>query len=231
MKKLLTFCCSMSVAASAFSGAMGAAATNTPSTYIGVTGGYYSNTYQANYSAYDAGTILTQQSFNNTYGNGFGQIAIGTAANIGTFQFDHQVVASFLGGKLSFNTPAFDMYTFKQRADFGYDVMPKFNFNPIQNMNLFGILGVHYGNFVYTKEGMGPTAPAYNVSRNQLGFNLGAGISYAINEHVIAAVKYQHWQYGSTNVYSSGSVGTLSNLESIQPSFNLVGMELKYLVS
>lgn len=229
MKKTLCLLSCSIFAFSAFAGEMGPMNTSKSSTYIAIAGGDYSSQYQANYTRSVLGETLTRQSFNDTNNNGFGQIAIGTNAHIGTFNFDHQLVASVLGGGLSFNTGSSE-YTFKQQVDFGYDVMPKLNITPIPALDLIAVLGVHYGKFIYQKTSATLTSETYNVSRNQIGFNLGAGLNYAINTHLTAGVKYQHWQYGSTDVYGTNALGTANEIEHIPASFNLVGIELRYYI-
>lgn len=221
--------CSIAVSFSAFAGEIGPIATANDSTYISITGGDYSSQYQANYTKSVSGVTTRRESFNDTNNNGFGQIAVGTSAQIGTFKFDHQAVASVLGGGLSFNT-ASSKYTFKQQVDFGYDFMPKLNMNIVPKLDMYGILGVHYGHFVYLKSSSSVTSETYDVSRNQVGFNLGVGLSYLINAHLAAGIKYQYWQYGATDVYGTNALGTSNEIEHIPASFNLVGLELRYFI-
>ena len=227
---LFLFSCGIFATSSLFAGEMGPAHTEALSTYISVTGGYYESQYQANYTPSLAGITLIRESFNNSYNNGFGQIAIGTGASIGSFHFDHQVITSVLGNRLSLNATNNSTYTFKQQVDFGYDVMPKFNLKKMPRLDLYGILGAHYGLFSYKNTAPSTLIDTYNVSRNQIGFNLGVGLSYAINNTLAVGAKYQHLQYGSTDVYGANAVGTGNEIQTISPSFNLFGIELRFFI-
>ena len=230
-KKLSLLSCGLFTSFSVLAGQMGPISTDEQhTTYVAITGGNYSSLYQANYTESTNGITTTRESFNDTNNNGFGQIAIGTAARFGTFKFDQQVVASVLGGNLTFNTLT-SQYTFKQQVDFGYDIMPNLNVNLIPKLDAYGILGVHYGHFMYKKTSSFATSETFNVSRNQVGFDLGVGLGYAINDTLSLGLKYQYLQYSSTNVYGTNSTVTANEIEQIPPSFNLVGLELRYYIN
>jgi opacity protein-like surface antigen len=214
------------VALPAVGGTMGPQASqDLGSTYIMIGGGYANADYQSNFTGYTSGALTGQGSFNDVYQNGYGQIGIGADARWGTLNFDHQVVAGKLGGTESFTTRS-SLFQFRQNVDFGYDVMPKMNL--MSSLNAFGILGVHYGRFSYLKTPIVTGESNFNAQRDQIGFNLGAGLEYRVTPNFGVGVKYQHWQYKSTTVSGSDLAGSDIDVENITPAFNLAGVELRY---
>lgn len=194
--------------------------------YIAVTGGGYFDLYQANYTQYTLGNLIQLASFNDSSNNGFGQIALGTDAEWGTLIFDHQLMVSKLSGT-EFVPVGSDKYSFSQKIDFGYDFMPKINLI-VPQLDAYGILGVHYGQFSYKKTTTDPVGVTFDNTKNQVGFGLGAGLRYQFLAQVSVGVKYQYLQYGVANVYGTNIINTTNEIENFTPSFNLIGLEVRY---
>lgn len=210
-----------------FAGEMAGAHASPHTTYVAIGGGYYGSNDQANYTNYTLGSLTAQQSFNDTNTSGYGQLGLGSSAQLGGFEFDHQLSIGKLGDAITFTTPDSN-WRFSQNVDFGYDFMPKINMHP--KISAFGILGVHYARFTYKKSSSAPTATIFNDYKDQIGFNLGAGINYQFNDNVVIGIKYQHWQYGSTQVNGINSASTSIDIEQFVPAFNLIGAELHYYI-
>lgn len=225
MKKILSLLFTVAVLP-AFAGEMGSQETSLGKSYVMIGGGYYSGDYQSNYTNTASGISL-QQTFNNKMSNGYGQIGLGTGAQIGSFIFDHQVSVGKLGSSETFDT-ADSHYSYNQNFDFGYDLMPKMNL--LQSVNAYGILGVHYARFLYKKTPFNylEGTSAFNNQKDQLGFNLGVGLTYQVTSNFVAGVKYQHWQYQSTQIHAINGDSTVVDIEDVTPVFNLVGVELRY---
>tara|TARA_R110000868_G_scaffold115947_1_gene309275 strand:- start:286 stop:975 length:690 start_codon:yes stop_codon:yes gene_type:complete len=228
MKKSFALLCSIA-SLSAFAGGMGdvdLAQKNT--TYALIGGGYYGSNFQANYTGYLFDDLFEKKSFNDTNNSGYGQIGLGATAHIGSLEFDHQLVLSKLGESVKFQTGSSN-WRFSQNIDFGYDWMPKVNL--LDKLTGYGILGVHYARFTYQKTTSSQTATRFNNYKDQVGFNLGAGLFYAIYHHFDLGVKYQHWQYGSAQVSGMNLISSLIDVQDIKPAFNLIGAELRYTFS
>ena len=225
MKNLIILLSTLT-ACPALAGAMADTQTSTPNrTYVAVGGGYYSSNYQADYTHYTQGVLTSKESFNDAASNGYGQIGLGSRAHFGMLAFDHQLVISKLGGSESFTTPGSNWH-FSQNVDFGYDWMPSIPL--LEKLEGVGMLGVHYARFTYQKKSSSLTAVTFNNYKDQIGFNLGAGLNYHLNEALDLGVKYQHWQYSSTQVSGINATATSIDVQQIGPSFNLVGLELHY---
>lgn len=224
---LLTYSCLF--AAPVFSGAMAdATSTTSPATYFSIGGGYYVSQYQANYTSYTSGVLNQQASFDNTNNNSYGQLAIGANSHISGLEFAHQLVVSKLAKSFVLSTGS-STYQFKQNADFGYDLMPKIKI--INNLNAYGILGAHYGFFNYSHTSISASSPLFNINKNQFGFNLGVGLNYRINPAFAVGLKYQHLQYNSVNVEATNNTYTSIEVEHLTPSYDLVGLEIRYYFS
>ena len=213
---------------SVFAGAMGDVSTSAgPTNYAAISGGYYNSNYQSNYTDYHSSVLYTKQSFNDVNSSGYAQFALGKSSQFGDFKFDQQVVLGKLGGNESFNTLD-SKWTFRQNMDFGYDLMPKLSL--FQRLEAFGILGAHYARFVYQKTPLNasPLTSAFNIHSDQIGFNLGAGLNYHIDQNFMVGIKYQHLQYAGVQVNGTNPALSYIIIENITPSFNLVGLELRY---
>lgn len=217
------------IAAPTFAGGMGDAQSSPPNrTYVSIGGGYYGSNYQENYTNYSSGVLSKQESFNGSNTSGYGQVGLGASARIGSLSFDHQLSIAKLGDAVSFNTPQ-STWRFSQNVDFGYDFMPKINM--LQKISGYGLLGAHYARFTYQKKTSSPTSTSFNTYKDQIGFNLGAGLNYHINAKVDLGIKYQHWQYASTQVNGKNPASTSIDIEQLRPSYNLIGLELRYYLS
>jgi opacity protein-like surface antigen len=208
-----------------FAGQMGPVETSMGQTYIMIGGGYYAGQYQSNFTRHDSGILTIQQSFDDAHSSGYGQLGLGTNADFGPFMFDHQISVNKLWGTESFST-ASSLYEYKQTVDFGYDFMPKMKL--FQSLSAYGILGAHYARFHYSKATDVAAATSFDANKDQLGINLGAGLNYQINANFAVGVKYQHWQYQETQVQGTNALVTQVDRENITPTFNLVGVELRY---
>lgn len=218
---LLSFSCS------AFSGVMGAASVQSHSNYLGLGGGYFGGNDQALYYHYTSSALTIQQSYNDTYQSGYGQISLGRQDHIDRLVFDHQIVVSKLGNTQKFTTSDSN-WTWYQNVDFGYDWMPKINFSDAFNAN--GILGVHYARFTYQKKPYTQVSSttAFDVYDDQIGFNLGAGLNYQINEQFAVGIKYQHWQYSQITASGTNTAQTSVDVEKYTPTYNMFGAEVRY---
>jgi len=49
-----------------------------------------------------------------------------------------------------------------------------------------------------------------------------------VNANVDVGIKYQHWQYASVQVNGANPTSTLIDIEHLTPSYNLIGLELRY---
>ncbi len=214
------------------------AKTNNPldSTYVSVGGGYYRSNYQSDFTNYYLNTLVEKQSFNSINNNGYGQIGIGTSANIGTLKFNHQLILSKLFNAVKFNT-ANSNWEFNQNFDFGYDWMPKFKL--LHDLTAYGLLGVHYANFIYIKNSSLPSSTTFNSNEYQVGFDLGAGLYYKVTSYLEIGLKYQHISYSAANTSGQSiSTGSINNVylpttihtQNVTPSFNLIGAELRYYI-
>ncbi len=212
---------------SAYSGELGPASLPAKKNYISISGGYVNGDYQTNYSKYTSGVLTEKQSFNDNYANGYGQLALGRSAQIGSLLFDHQIVLTKLGGNLTFYTTRIKR-EYLQNVDFGYDWMPKISL--FKQVEAIGILGVHYGIFHYKKTASNSSVATanYNLPKNEIGFNLGAGLYYHLNDDFLVGVKYQHLQYQATQLEGHNATVPYDTSANMSPGFNLVGAELRY---
>jgi len=153
---------------------------------------------------------------------------LGSSAHIGSLAFDHQLSVAKLGDSVRFKTGRSNISNWRltQNVDFGYDWMPKLNV--LDKLTAYGILGAHYARFMYQKTTLSQTSTRFNNHKDQIGFNLGAGLFYALCPQLDVGVKYQHWQYGSTQVSGVNLAATSIDVEDIKPAFNLIGAELRY---
>ncbi len=218
------------VACPVFSGGMGDVSSETNSTYVAVSGGYYGANYRSNYTSYDSGILSTQQSFNDTNTNGYGQLGLGASAQLGSLAFDHQISIAKLGGADKFAVGSSN-WSHSQNVDFGYDFMPKLNL--IQKISAYGILGAHYARF--TNKSI-PYASStglteFNNYNDQIGFSLGAGLNYQVKSNIVVGIKYQHLQYQSFQINGANPALTSIDIQQIAPSYNLVGAELRYYIN
>jgi len=197
-------------------------------TYVLIGGGYYGSDYQANYTNYFLGALTAKQSFNDSNDGGYGQIGLGATAHIGSLAFNHQLVLAKLGDSVKFKTGSSN-WRWSQNVDVGYDWMPKINI--AEKLTGYGILGVHYARFTYQKITSSQTSTRFNNYKDQIGFNLGAGLFYTIYPQLDLGVKYQHWQYGSTQVSGIDLASTSIDVQDLKPAFNLIGAELRYTFS
>lgn len=214
---------------SVFSGSVGEVdipTTNTTYAFIG--GGYYGSDYQSNYTNYFLGALTRKQSFNDTNNSGYGQIGLGVTSHIGSFVFDQQLSLAKLGDSVTFQTGNSNIshWKYSQNIDFGYDWMPKINV--YEKLTAYGMLGVHYARFTYQKSTSSETSTRFNNYKDQIGFNLGAGLFYSLCPNLDLGVKYQHWQYSSTQVSGINLASTSIDIQDIKPAFNLIGAELRY---
>ncbi|MDX2346652.1 MAG: outer membrane beta-barrel protein [Legionella sp.] len=194
-------------------------------TYVFIGGGYYSGIYQKLDADYEAGVLDSMGTYNLNTSNGYGQIGIGTEAHIDTFVFDHQVSVIKLGGAKTFYSPH-SSNSLKQEIDFGYDFMPKMNI--VKQLYAYGILGAHYARFKYEKNPLTAPGIVFNSAKDQIGFNLGAGLNYQINPNIIVGVKYQHLQYSTVKIRGSSDALHGIDAEQFTPAFNLIGADLRY---
>lgn len=213
-----------------FSGDIGSNAVLTPfsTTYLSIGGGLLQGGYQSNYTNYLNGILAIQQSYNDKQSSGYAEISLGVPEQIGSFVFDHQFSLIKLGGSRAFTSPD-SSWLFKQDIDLGYDWLLKFSIQ--QGLSAYGILGVQVGRFKYSKipyPAFTFSATNFNNHKDQIGFNLGLGMMYQINSHVIAGIKYQHLEYASAQVEGTNAEMTSIDIEHITPVFNLVGAELRY---
>lgn len=197
-------------------------------TYALIGGGYYSSNYLANYTNYFLGALTAKKTFNDTNNSGYGQIGLGATARVGSLEFDHQLVIAKLGASADFisQISSLGKWSWSQDFDFGYDWMPKINL--VKKFTAYGILGVHYARFDYVKIPLNPTSTMFDHKKNQIGFNLGAGLFYALCPSLDVGVKYQHWQYNSIQFSGLNPSMTMIDVENITPTFNLVGAEVRY---
>lgn len=194
--------------------------------YIFAGGGYYGGIYQKLDLDYDDGLLETMTSSDAAHSDGYGQIGIGAGRSIDKFVFDHQLSVLKLGGANLFNSPH-SHNKFQQQIDFGYDFMPKIDL--VEKLSAYGILGVHYARFKYEKNPLaGSTGVTFNHLKDQIGFNLGAGFNYQINNDFVLAIKYQHLQYARVSVYASTPTGSVIDAEQFKPAYNLIGADLRY---
>lgn len=193
--------------------------------YAFIAGGYYSGLYQKVDTDYDDAVLESMTSADTSHSDGYGQVGVGMATQIDKFVFDHQLSILKLGGTNRFTSPH-STNALKQNIDFGYDFLPKIDL--FKQFYGFGILGVHYGRFQYEKEPRLGPGVAFNIRKDQIGFDLGAGINYQINEHFTIGAKYQHLQYKSIKVSGTSSASNEIDAEQFTPAFNLVGGLLRY---
>jgi len=210
---------------SAYSGTTGAIVTSEPKNFISVSGGYYGSNYQANQTRYVSGILNEQNSFNNNNSSAYGQLALGTGNHLGGLFFDHQLVISKLNSGKSFFT-ANSKYSFSQNFDFGYDWMPRISV--FQRVEAFAILGLHYARFHFTKYPINLASVQFDVYNDKFGFNLGGGLNYRINSNFSLGIKYQYWQYQVAQMSGYNPYSSRISNQRISPSFNLVGLELRY---
>ena len=194
-------------------------------TYVFINGGYYKGLYQTNFTRYSRGVLTSLESFDDPHSDGYGQLGLGRAASIGWFAFDHQLSVGRLFGTRSFRAGTSN-FNFKQEIDFGYDFMPKISV--FQSLIAYGIVGAHYGRFTYQKIPSLTTATYFHSNNNELGFNLGAGVNYEFNTCFSLGIQYQHWQYGSTQVFALNTLSERNEIQRFEPSFDLVGVNLRY---
>lgn len=227
MKTSIALLCSV-IATPIFAGSMGDVSSSMAnSTYVSIGGGYYGADYRSNYTNYTLGALTTEQSFNDTNTNGYGQLGLGASAQIGSWVFDHQVSIAKLGGSDKFTTGSSN-WSHTQNVDFGYDLMPKMSL--LEKINAYGILGAHYARFTNKKIPfvVSSTPTEFNNYNDQVGFNLGAGLSYQVNPNVLVGIKYQHLQYQSFQINGANPALTVIDIQQITPSYNLIGAELRY---
>lgn len=215
------------IAFPSYSGEMGDQSTSTNQNFISISGGYHSGHYQSNYTKYTSGVLYEQSSFDDKHTNGYEQLALGRGAHFGSLSFDHQIALSKLNGSESFYTHR-SKWAFSQTVDFGYDWMPKLNV--FRQLEAFGILGVHYARFYYKKHQLYSSLPTatFDVHKDQIGFNLGAGFYYHVSPSILLGIKYQHWQYQAAQVDGYNYYISSIARENITPTFNLAGVELRY---
>jgi|GEM_PF-1243250 len=232
MKKILSILLGVA-SCNLYAGTMGDAAP-APKFYTLVDVGYYGSNYQSNFFISDA-AVPPQlvQSFNNSNSDAYVQIGIGTESRIGTLLFDHQLVLSKLGGSVMFKTTdlstipsVISTWYMKQNIDFGYDWMPKIHLP--KSLVGQGILGVHYARFTYQKLNNSTTAVRFNNYNDQIGFNLGAALFYPIFTNWQLGVKYQHWEYSKATISGVNLAQTVTESQTVRPTFNMVGGELRW---
>lgn len=225
MKQAIVFSLLLS-ASPTFAGQMGEPNKDTsyPS-YAFIGGGYYNGLYQKIDTDFENGALDTMSAYDLRTSNGYTQIGLGTRSHINTFRFDHQVSVIKLWGDNFFYSPH-STNRLRQNIDFGYDFMPLMNI--IQPLYAYGLLGVHYAQFKYQKNPLVTPGITFNHAKDQIGFNLGAGLNYALTPNVVIGVKYQHLQYNSTKVQASSNAEHAIDAETFTPAFNLVGADLRF---
>ena len=198
MKRSINALACYLIASSSFAGSMGDIndSSGLKPYYLGLSGGYANANYQDTYTEYRNSLLFKTQVFDNSLQSGYGQIALGKKSEWNAFLFDQQIVISKLGGYKTITTEdvagtgIFSQWTFSQSVDFGYDWMPKLSLH--QNLEAYGILGAHYARFIYKKAPVisNPTSTEFNIYKDQIGFNLGAGLLYHINPSWDVGIKY-----------------------------------------
>ncbi|MFZ4076890.1 MAG: hypothetical protein ACOYKA_02795 [Legionellaceae bacterium] len=198
--------------------------------FVALSGGYYNSNYQRTTTDYQLGLLDGIATDNHSNDSGYLQLALGRTDHIDGLSFAHQIVVSKLFHEEIFTRTTCNWF-YRQNVDFGYDWMPSINLFERWGLGSYGILGAHYARFVYEKIPFvsSSSISTINTYQDQLGFNLGAGVNYRLNDKFLLGLKYQHLQYASVQNSGVAPLGDQVNLERISPAFNLVGLELRYL--